>query len=176
MCNHILASGRKCRIVSKKQYCHIHKIDLKLVEISNLNNSIQKKTIKYKAETAELTELIDSMGEEMSRLKKENIRTMSNLQILFDEGKILFEENELLFDEGKILFDKNKILVEENRILKKENEQMKQNNDDYKIIQQYESIKNDLVNKGIDIFSYHNDEFHALRLQRNIIAHKTTQI
>jgi len=50
-------------------------------------------------------------------------------------------------------------------------EAMKEDYNNYQIIKQYEKEKNELINKGIDIYNYYNDDFHEKRYQRNVLAH-----
>lgn len=41
----------------------------------------------------------------------------------------------------------------------------------YQIIKQFEKEKQELINKGIDIYNYQNDEFHQRRFLRNALSH-----
>jgi hypothetical protein len=50
-------------------------------------------------------------------------------------------------------------------------EAMKEDYNNYQIIKQYEKEKNELINKGIDIYNYYNNDFHEKRYQRNVLAH-----
>lgn len=43
--------------------------------------------------------------------------------------------------------------------------------DKYQVIKEYEMEKKRLINNGIDIYNYYNDDFHNKRFNRNLVAH-----
>jgi hypothetical protein len=79
----------------------------------------------------------------------------------------------------KTIEKKNKTLKEKeeyfmNIILKLQNtiNTMKDDYDNYQYIIKYEKNKQELINKGINIYNYNNDEFHKNRQTRNFLAHR----
>jgi len=49
--------------------------------------------------------------------------------------------------------------------------QMQEDYDKYQIIKKFELKKQTLINKGIDIYNYYDEEFHKQRLYRNCLSH-----
>lgn len=78
--------------------------------------------------------------------------------------------NELLI-ESEI---KERYIQEYGRVnleLKNKIQQLEIDAKNYQIIRQFEKEKQELINKGIDIYNYKNDEWHQKRYYRNLIAH-----
>jgi vacuolar-type H+-ATPase subunit I/STV1 len=144
MCKYIKSNKEKCKIKSKGEYCHFHK----KYEIDQFKQN----------EIKNLNKVINNKRlqyEKLLEIKQDMINELSaSLSELTVRGVI---ENEMKDREIQEL--KNRI------------KQLEQDAKNYKIIKQFEKEKQELINKGIDIYNYQNDEWHQRRQQRNLVAH-----
>jgi len=83
----------------------------------------------------------------------------------------LIKSNQYLKQEIKNLNNTLRVSSETINSQVKKIDSMQKDYDNYQIIKQYEKKKNELINKGIDIYNYYDDEFHNKRYQRNQLAH-----
>jgi hypothetical protein len=90
---------------------------------------------------------------------------IKNLNKVIEKKRIQYEKIlELKQD------DINELLIE-NEELKNIIKQLEQDAKNYKIIKEFEKEKQELINKGIDIYNYQNNEWHQKRFLRNLTAH-----
>jgi protein tyrosine phosphatase len=115
----------------KAKFCHFHKkdnlVELKSLEIKNLNKTIERKNSKLNQEV----KLVKDRYERLLELKQDEINEL-NLEI-----------NHMWDDYHR-----------------------------YQEIVAYETYKQELINKGVDIYNYCNADFHKHRQKRNALAHR----
>lgn len=156
MCNYMIEQNRQCLLAKTKDVCHIHKnmkpkvfknefLDaLKTIDLENKNSKLEKKMIK-------MTRFQDNQKVELTNLYK----------TIEKKNKILKDKEE------HILKLQNELESAKNTI-----NTMKDDYDSYQYIIKYERNKQELINKGINIYNYYNDEFHKNRQIRNVLAHR----
>lgn len=152
MCNYMIEQNRQCLLAKNKEICHIHK-------------NMKPKTVKvFQNEYLDALKIID-LENKNSKLEKR----VNKLLIFQDNQKVE------LTNLYKTIEKKNKALREkEEHILKLQNtiNTMKDDYDSYQYIIKYERNKQELINKGVNIYNYYNDEFHKNRQIRNVLAHR----
>lgn len=145
----MIEQNRQCLLAKNKEMCHIHK---------NMKPKV------FKNEYLDALKIID-LENKNSKLKKRVNKLLT------------FQENQKveLTNLYKTIEKKNKALREkEEHILKLQNtiNTMKDDYDSYQYIIKYERNKQELINKGVNIYNYYNDEFHKNRQIRNVLAHR----
>ena len=190
MCNHIKANGEKCKNKSKvtsQEYCHIHenKISKREKILQDIVKLQQQQNIKHEEEI----KLIATVNKRNGKLYEDLLKKYNDLVDVYkstEEDLIEAHEpnikNSKLFDvtknevknlnktlEKKVLIIKYK--DEEIKALMKVNKELEEDAKNYKIIKEYELEKQELINKGIDIYNYKNEEWHQKRYLRNQLSH-----
>lgn len=145
----MIEQNRQCLLAKNKEMCHIHK---------NMKPKV------FKNEYLDALKIIDLENKNSKLEKKVN-------------KLLIFQENQKveLTNLYKTIEKKNKALREkEEHILKLQNtiNTMKDDYDSYQYIIKYERNKQELINKGVNIYNYYNDEFHKNRQIRNVLAHR----
>lgn len=173
MCNYMIEQNRQCLLAKTKDVCHIHKNMKPKSKSSNLSAGFGNlPTVKvFKNEFLDALKIID-LENKNSKLEKKMIK-MTRFQ---DNQKVE------LTNLYKTIEKKNKVLKDkEEHILKLQNElesakntinTMKDDYNSYQYIIKYERNKQELINKGVNIYNYYNDEFHKNRQIRNVLAHR----
>ena len=156
MCNYMIEQNRQCLLAKNKEICHIHKnmkpkvfqneyLDaLKIIDLENKNSKLKKRVNK-------LLIFQDNQKVELTNLYK----------TIEKKNKALREKEE------HILKLQNNLEISKNTI-----NTMKDDYDSYQYIIKYERNKQELINKGVNIYNYYNDEFHKNRQIRNVLAHR----
>lgn len=185
MCNHIKTNGEKCKKKSKTDFCHMHQPSKKEVilnkilksqkeEYNKLEEKLNKLIIGYKHNEKVYKDLADR-HDELIKIYKE---TEENL----NEAVEVNIKNERLYNATKNeVKNMNKTLEKKALIIKYKDEEIKalikakaeleEDAKNYQIIKQFEKEKQELINKGIDIYNYQNEEWHQKRYYRNLAAH-----
>jgi hypothetical protein len=159
----MIEQNRQCLLAKTKDVCHIHK---------NMKPKRNLPTVKvFKNEFLDALKIID-LENKNSKLEKKMIK-MTRFQ---DNQKVE------LTNLYKTIEKKNKVLKDkEEHILKLQNElesakntinTMKDDYNSYQYIIKYERNKQELINKGVNIYKYYNNEFHKNRQIRNVLAHR----
>ena len=187
MCSHIKANGEKCKKKSKEEYCHIHenKISKREKILQDIVKLQQQQNIKHEEEI----KLIATVNKKNGKLYEDLLKKYNDLVDVYkNTEKDLINAYEVNIKNSK-LFDvtknevkninktlEKKVLIikykdEEIKALMKVNKELEEDAKNYKIIKEYELEKQELINKGIDIYNYKNEEWHQKRFNRNLIAH-----
>lgn len=187
MCNHIKANGEKCKKKSKEEYCYMH--DNKVSKREKVLQDIVKLQQKQNFQHEEEMKLIKIINERNGKLYGELLKKYNDLVDVYKnteqdliEAHEVNERNEKLFDVTKNeVKNLNKTLEKKVLIIKQKNEELKQKDTkikeleedatNYKIIKEYELEKQELINKGVNIYNYRNNEFHEKRYLRNQLSH-----
>jgi chromosome segregation ATPase len=169
----MIEQNRQCLLAKTKDVCHIHKNMKPKSWSSDLSVGLATlPTVKvFKNEFLDALKIID-LENKISKLEKKMIK-MTRFQ---DNQKVE------LTNLYKTIEKKNKVLKDkEEHILKLQNElesakntinTMKDDYNSYQYIIKYERNKQELINKGVNIYNYYNDEFHKNRQIRNVLAHR----
>jgi len=145
MCKFQTRNNTMCKIASKdNEYCHIHR---KIIATQKLN-SFDLKLSQSKNEIRNLNKTI--------------------------QRKTKFFRNEIVKKEETIENLKDQIEDLRDSISShiKTINMMKEDYDKYQLIKAYELKKKKLLENGIDIFKYNDQEFHYQRKLRNKLAHE----
>jgi len=164
MCNFIKKDNTQCQIISKNDYCHIHERF-----ILKKQNEEKQKEIK-KQETENITKLkseIKNLNKALETKAEKHKKDIKNTEMRYE---ILLEIKERDISELNQAFNDLKYQLKTQIKL---NNKMKEDYDKYQKIKKFENIKNKLIKKNINILEYHDQEFHDLRWERNILAHST---
>jgi hypothetical protein len=116
-------------------------------EVKNLNKTLEKKVL-----------IIKSQGVEIEDLKAQLKTTLWVSQ----------QKNETLLKEQV----KSATLLKELKQKDNKIQELEEDATNYKFIKEYELEKQELINKGVNIYNYYNDEFHKNRQIRNVLAHR----
>jgi hypothetical protein len=120
---------------------------------------------------------IKSKGEYCHIHKKHQIdefkqNEIKNLNKVINNKRLQYEKIlQLKQDDINELLIENEMKERKIQELKNRIKQLEQDAKNYKIIKQFEKEKQELINKGIDIYNYQNDEFHQKRYLRNQLSH-----
>ena len=195
MCKSILKNGRLCRINSKSEYCYHHKLnDIKKINndllektktIEELNKTIINVRNRYnsliinfkilKTDNEDLTIKNFQLKDEIDQLENINTNLKINLKKEIKNLNKTIEKKVKIIKETDISYQiLNNTNNKQIKIINEHKEKIDLYKEDYnkfQIIKQFEKYKKDLINKGINIYKYKNQEYHDLRYQRNICAH-----
>lgn len=157
MCNYLVSQNIKCKISPNKPFCHLHvnKKPKYLHEYEKVDKILELDIIKAKNE--KLNDKIDKKNKQINTLE-EKIKTLN----------AIIKQKNIKIDESSASY---KAEINE---LKKINKSMEEDYKNFQIIREYENIKHNLIKQNIDIYNFNDDEFHKLRLDRNIIVHEKT--
>ena len=97
---------------------------------------------------------------------------IKNLNKVINNKRLQYEKIlQLKQDDINQLLIENEIKERYISELKNKIKQLEIDAKNYQIIKQFEKEKQELINKGIDIYNYQNDEWHQKRYLRNNLAH-----
>ena len=198
MCNHIKANGEKCKKKSKDDYCYMHKSSYsfddskRLIILQNIINAQKQSSLE---EANKYIRLLNKHNN-LVKISNNNVEIHKNLEERHDKlielyarvEKDLIEainvniKNEKLYNATKNevknmnkTLEKKALIIkykeEEINVLMKINKELEEHAKNYKFIKEFEKEKQDLINKGINIYNYQNNEWHQKRYLRNNLAH-----
>lgn len=194
MCNHIKANGEKCKKKSKADFCHMHQVSKREIILQNIIN-LQKQS---SLEEANKYIILANKYNDLLTKANNNVKIHKELKDKHDELIDIYKrteqdlidavevniKNEKLYNVTKNevknmnkTLEKKALIIkykdEEIKVLMKAKAELEKDANNYRIIIEYEKEKQELINKGIDIYNYeyNNPEFYKLRLRRNQLSH-----
>lgn len=149
MCNYLIEQNRQCKLAKNKELCHFHK---------NMKPKIFKNELLDDLKIFELNDKNFKLEKKVDKLLNFQNNQKAEITNLYN---VIQKKNKLLRESEEYII-KLKITINN----------MKDDYDNYQHIINYEKMKNKLLNAGIDIYKYNDDEFHKNRQIRNALAHK----
>lgn len=199
MCNYIKANGETCKKKSKTDFCHLHQPSKKEIILQNIINAQKKSSLEEANKFIQLEEkynkvimaykhnqdVYKDLADRHDKLIKIYKETEDNLneavEVNIKNEKLYntcLRACELRSNEVKNInktLEKKALIIkykdEEIKALMKAKAELEEDANNYRIITEYEKEKQELINKGIDIYNYQNDEWHQRRQHRNLVAH-----
>ncbi len=145
MCNFIKSDNNSCKIKSgHKLYCHIHE---KYITVHNLKNCLLEKDLNLSHAKNEIKNLNKSIEKKVSMIK---IKSKEIDRLNSDKKNLLAIIDRINQSKLNMQIDYNK----------------------YQLIKSFEIKRKQLIDSGIDIYSYNDYNFHQERLKRNRLAHQ----
>lgn len=192
MCNHIKSNGEKCKKKSKTDFCHMHQVSKKEIILQNIINAQKQSSL----EEANKYIMLANKYNDLLTKANNNVKIHKELEDRHDRLIIIYKKteqdlidavevnikNEKLYNVTKNeVKNMNKTLEKKALIIKYKEEEIKalikskneleEDANNYRIIKEYEKEKQELINKGIDIYNYQNEEWHQKRFLRNQLSH-----
>ncbi len=192
MCNHIKANGETCKKKSKTDFCHLHQPSKKEIILQNIINAQKKSSLEEANKFIQLEEKLNKLiigykhnekvYKDLADRHDELIKIYKETEDNLNEAVEVNIKNERLYNATKNeVKNMNKTLEKKALIIKYKDEEIKalikakaeleEDAKNYQIIKQFEKEKQELINKGIDIYNYQNEEWHQKRYYRNLVAH-----
>jgi small-conductance mechanosensitive channel len=187
MCNYIKANGEKCKKKSKTDFCYLHQPSKKE---AILNNIVKTQKEEYNKLEEKFNKLIigykhnEKVYKDLANRHDELIKIYKETEDNLNEAVEVNIKNERLYNATKNevkninkTLEKKALIIkykdEEIKALMKAKAELEEDANNYRIITEYEKEKQELINKGIDIYiyEYNNPEFYKRRLRRNLAAH-----
>jgi len=178
MCKQILKNGNYCKKAIGKDYCHIHmktKYEINeaiaIIEKEKVRDELNRMAKLYISSLEDNKKLINKFESQIKFIEDMKDEFIAKSKSMIKRAD--YQKNEIS-NLNKTIENKNNFIKEKNnKIIELEEKinSLKEDYDKYQIIKEFEKEKNDLINQGIDIYNYYNDDYHNKRYQRNLVAH-----